>query len=104
MCVGNGRIFVSLVLVLTVFAVTPMASFAGGLVISGDNVGIGTNTPFYPLDVQSDTRNAISGYSSAGAGINGSSDTSVVVAGYSTSGYAGYFDGSVRAAGQYLSG
>ena len=84
MCVGNGRIFVSLVLVLTVFAVASMASFAGGLVISGDNVGIGTNTPFYPLDVQSDTRNAISGYSSAG--------------------YAGYFDGSVRAAGQYLSG
>ena len=56
MYVGNRRIFVSLFLVLTVLAVAPMAAFAGGLYISGDNVGIGTASPRAKLDVASEAQ------------------------------------------------
>jgi hypothetical protein len=47
----NGQIFLRLFLALTVLVVAPTASFAGGLTISGTNVGIGTDTPTAPLEV-----------------------------------------------------
>ena len=82
---GNGRTLMILVLGLTLLAVAPKGSFAGGLIISGDNVGIGTGSPGYPLDVQSggtaiyggsSSGYGVFGYSTSGTGVSGTSSTS----------------------------
>jgi hypothetical protein len=129
MSVGNGRIFVGLVFVLMVVTVVPVLSFAGGLTVKGDNVGIGTTSPIYPLQVNTDSGYAIYGYSaidngvvgsssaasgvfgtsangngvygvsSNNNGVMGSSSSGYGIYGQSTSGYAGYFDGRVNVNG-----
>ncbi len=64
---------------------------AHGLTISGDYVGIGTNSPSYLLDVQatgSDT--AIMGLSFSGTGMYGYSISGYGISGYSSSSYGVY--------------
>lgn len=61
-----------LCLVFTSMFILNSTASAGGLTISADNIGIGTDTPASPLDVQTDTEAAIRGtstISSSGSGV-----------------------------------
>jgi hypothetical protein len=80
-------------------------ALAGGLVISGDTVGIGTNTPVLPLDVVGDSSTAIHGHSDAYQGVYGSTVTGSGIYGTSNgSGYAGRFLGNVDVTGNQTVG
>ncbi|MBN1339101.1 MAG: hypothetical protein JXA03_07250 [Bacteroidales bacterium] len=71
----------------------------------GGNVGIGTESPNNKLEVRTESSNgAIYGFSTNGAGVNGSSVTSYGIFGQSTTGYAGYFSGNVHVGGSLSKG
>lgn len=66
------------------------------------NVGIGTTTSGYPLQVVSATATAIVGNSTNGIGVYGNSTSGSGIYGSSSTGNAGYFNGNVNTTTGYF--
>ncbi|MEZ5198474.1 MAG: hypothetical protein R2764_19435 [Bacteroidales bacterium] len=74
------------------------------VVTSTGRLGIGTTTPTAALEVSSASGNVIYGHSPGGTAVYGSSGTSTGIYGQSSSGFAGFFSGSVYVSGSLSKG